>query len=113
MNNAKYLEYLEWGREDWYERHGLDYETLKNQDIITVLVRIIANYRCEAFQNDRLRVASELQRVGNTSFTMSQSITNQHNQLVLDAEVVLVTLSPIQHSKIRVPSIIRQLEISS
>ena len=27
VNNAKYLEYLEWGREEWYERSGLSYET--------------------------------------------------------------------------------------
>ena len=23
VNNAKYVEYLEWGREEWYERNGL------------------------------------------------------------------------------------------
>ena len=26
VNNAKYVEYLEWGREEWYERRGFPYE---------------------------------------------------------------------------------------
>lgn len=27
VNNAKYLEYFEWGREEWYEQCALPYET--------------------------------------------------------------------------------------
>ena len=29
VNNAKYLEYLEWGREEWYEAGNLQYDILK------------------------------------------------------------------------------------
>jgi len=109
VNNAKYLEYLEWGRENWYEQHGLDYARLKNQGLVTVLVRISANYRREAIQNDKLRISTHLTQVGNTSFTMEQSITNHHENLVLDAEVILVTVDPISRNKVRVPKSIRQL----
>lgn len=109
VNNAKYLEYLEWGRENWYEQHGLDYARLKNQGFVTVLVRISANYRREAIQNDKLRISTHLTQVGNTSFTMEQSITNHHENLVLDAEVILVTVDPISRNKVRVPKSIRQL----
>lgn len=109
VNNAKYLEYLEWGRENWYEQHGLDYALLKNQGFVTVLVRISANYRREAIQNDKLRISTHLTQAGNTSFTMEQSITNHHGNLVLDAEVILVTVDPITRNKVRVPESIRQL----
>ena len=29
VNNAKFVEYLEWGREEWYERHGFPYDCLR------------------------------------------------------------------------------------
>lgn len=108
VNNAKYLEYLEWGREDWYEQRGLDYETLKNFDIVTVVVHVSANYRREAVQNDRLEIATWLHSVGQTSMTMKQEIHNQRRELVLDAEFVIVTIDPKSHGKTRVPDRIRQ-----
>lgn len=107
VNNAKYLEYLEWGREDWYEQCGLDYETLKNLGIVTVVAHVSANYRRESVQNDRLRIQTRLKEVGNTSFRMQQFIYNQRDELVLDAEFVVVTVNPDTHQKVRVPDEIR------
>jgi thioesterase III len=113
VNNAKFLEYLEWGREDWYEQHGLDYDTLKALGAVTVVVHVSANYRREAVQNDRLRIQTQLTEVGNTSFKMKQWIYNQRDELVLDAEFVIVTVDPETHQKVRVPEAIRsQLEVS-
>jgi acyl-CoA thioester hydrolase/thioesterase-3 len=108
VNNAKYLEYLEWGREDWYEQHGLDYNTLKAANIVTVVVHVSADYRREAVQNDRLTITSWLERVGNTSFVMKQTIHNQHGDLVLEAEFVIVTVDPVSRQKVRVPDAIRR-----
>jgi thioesterase-3 len=107
VNNAKFLEYLEWGREDWYEQHQLDYETLKALGAVTVVVHVSANYRREAVQNDRLRIQTQLSEVGNTSFRMKQWIYNQRDELVLDAEFVIVTVDPVTHQKVRVPDAIR------
>jgi YbgC/YbaW family acyl-CoA thioester hydrolase len=108
VNNAKYLEYLEWGREDWYEQLGLDYYTLKQMGFLTVVVHISADYRREALQNDRLRIRTVVDRVGNTSFVMKQTIDNQRGERVMDAEVVLVTIDPVTRQKVRVPDVIRQ-----
>nr|WP_083486574.1 thioesterase family protein [Alicyclobacillus ferrooxydans] len=109
VNNAKYLEYLEWGREDWYEQLGLDYQTLKDMDIVTVVAHISADYKAEAIQNDRLRIITWLDSVRNTSMTMKQTINNQHDVVVLEATVVIVTVSASSHEKIRVPDQIRSL----
>ncbi|WP_026962123.1 YbgC/FadM family acyl-CoA thioesterase [Alicyclobacillus herbarius] len=107
VNNAKFLEYLEWGREDWYEQMGLDYETLRDMGFVTVVVRVCADYRLEARQNDRLRVRTNLVRVGNTSFVMKQEIVNQNEQQVVEAEFVLVTVDPATRQPVRVPDAIR------
>ncbi|MCL6625826.1 acyl-CoA thioesterase [Alicyclobacillus shizuokensis] len=108
VNNAKFLEYLEWGREDWYEQLGLDYATLRDLGVVTVVVNVNANYRREARQNDNLRVRTNLLRVGRTSFVMAQEIVNQRGERILDAEITLVTIDPVARSKVPVPDRIRQ-----
>jgi thioesterase III len=109
VNNAKYLEYLEWGREDWYETHGFDYSKLKEMDIVTVVAHISVDYRNEAVQNDHLRITTTLQSVGNTSFTMQQAINNHRGVLVIAATVISVTVSASAHTKVRVPEKFRGL----
>lgn len=109
VNNAKYLEYLEWGREDWFEQQGLDYDTLKAAGAVTVVVHVSASYRKETMQNDRLRIRTTRGEVGNTSFRMIQQIMNQHDEVVIDAEFVIVTVNPDTHQKTRVPDVIRKL----
>jgi thioesterase III len=109
VNNAKFLEYLEWGRENWYESQGLDYQTLKKAGIVTVVVHVSADYKREAIQNDKLSIHSWLHRVGNTSFTMKQNIWNQRQETVLSAEFVIVTVHPDTRLPVRVPELLRQL----
>ncbi len=109
VNNAKYLEYLEWGREDWFEQHGLDYETLKAAGAVTVVVHVSASYRKESVQNDRLRIRTSIGEIGNTSFRMLQQIVNQRDEPVIDAEFVIVTVNPETHEKTRVPDVIRNI----
>lgn len=110
VNNAKYLEYLEWGREDWFEQQGLDYDTLKAAGAVTVVVHVSASYRHESIQNDRLRIRTSRGDVGNTSFRMIQQIVNQCDEVVIDAEFIIVTVDPETHQKTRVPEVIRQID---
>jgi acyl-CoA thioesterase FadM len=43
VNNAKIVEYLEWGREEWYDRNGLEYDKLKAMGATTVTVNVNVN----------------------------------------------------------------------
>ncbi|MED4728738.1 acyl-CoA thioesterase [Aneurinibacillus migulanus] len=92
VNNAKYLEYLEWGREEWYEQANLPYDTFLELGIQTVTVNITINYRKECVQNDRLIITTKPERLGRTSYTLKQEIYNQRNELVADALVTSVTM---------------------
>ena len=42
LNNAKFVEYLEWGREEWYESHGFGYDHLEELRVITVVLAVAA-----------------------------------------------------------------------
>lgn len=103
VNNAKYLEYLEWGREEWYEQNNLHYDKLLSWGIQTVTVNININYRKECRQGDQLSIITKPERLGRTSFVVKQEIGNQHQELVADASVTIVTMDSTSRKSCPVP----------
>src|SRR5262245_62082377 len=93
VNNAKFVEYLEWGREEWYDRHGFAYDRLEGLGAITVVGNINLIYRRPCHQGDRLRISTRPQGRGRTSFTFTQRI-DRADGTVADAVVTLVTVDP-------------------
>jgi YbgC/YbaW family acyl-CoA thioester hydrolase len=104
VNNAKFVEYLEWGREEWYDRQGFDYDRLEALGAVTVVVNLNLNLRQPCHQGDRLRIVTAPQRRGRTSFALAQRIeraggercfaSEQSTTVVADAVVTLVTIDP-------------------
>ena len=94
VNNAKYVEYFEWGREEWYDRHGFAYDPLKGLGAITVVVNINLNFRQPCHQGDRLRIITWPRRRGRTSFALAQRIDRVDGTVVADGVVTLVTVDP-------------------
>ncbi|MEW4569181.1 acyl-CoA thioesterase [Tautonia sp. JC769] len=103
VNNGKYVDYLEWGREDWYERHQLDYDTLLSLGAITVTVNLNLNFRRECRQGERLTVVTRPERLGRTSFALSQEIRKADGTIAADAVVTLVTIDPGSRASRPVP----------
>jgi acyl-CoA thioester hydrolase/thioesterase-3 len=108
VNNTKYLEYYEWGREDWYEQHNLPYDALSDQGIITVVARAEVDYRAAAKQNDQLWITSRLLQVGRTSFHMQQKIVGDTGEIVNEALFVIVTVDRETGKPVPVPTAISQ-----
>lgn len=106
VNNAKYLEYYEWGREDWYEQHNLPYDALLDRGIITVVARAEIDYRQPAKQNDQLTITSWVSSLGRKSFRMKQHITGTKGQLISEALFIIVTVTPSTSAPIPVPEAI-------
>ena len=94
VNNAKYVEYLEWGREEWYERQGFPYDRLQGLGAATVVVNINLNLRRACVQGDRLRIRTWPERRGRTSFVLAQRIDKEDGETVADARITLVTIDP-------------------
>ncbi len=109
VNNAKYLEYLEWGREEWYEQAGLNYATFAGMGIQTVTVNININYRKECKQGDHLVVHTCPEQVGRSSYVLKQEIYNQQGVLCADALVTSVTMDAIKRKSREVPEKLRKL----
>ncbi|WP_270170663.1 acyl-CoA thioesterase [Paenibacillus sp. SYP-B4298] len=109
VNNAKYLEYLEWGREEWYESSGLHYEVLKELGVLTVTANININYRKECVQGERLVVRTSPERIGTKSFVLSQQIMSQSGDVCADALITLVTIDTVTRHSTAVPQRLRAM----
>jgi thioesterase III len=109
VNYAKFVEYLEWGREEWYDRHGFAYDRLKVLGAITVVVNINLNFRQPCHQGDRLRIITRPRRRGHTSFELAQRIDRADGTEVADAVVTLVTVDPDTRRARPVPEEFAQL----
>jgi thioesterase-3 len=92
VNNAKFLEYMEWSREDWYNKAELPFDTFTALGLGTVVVNININYHKEARLGQHLTVSTAPVRKGRTSFVLKHVILNANEELVADAEVVNVTI---------------------
>jgi thioesterase III len=103
VNNAKYVEYLEWGREEWYERNGLPYERLLELGAVTVTVNLNLNFRKECRQGEVLVILTRPERLGRTSFALRQEIRKRTGDVAADAVVTIVTIDPARRTSRPVP----------
>ena len=103
LNNAKFVEYLEWGREEWYECHGFGYDRLEGLGAITVVVNISLNYRPPCHQGDRLRIVTSPQRRRHSSFALAQRIEKSDGTVAADGVVTIVTVDPDTRRAVPLP----------
>ncbi|MEH7503052.1 thioesterase family protein [Neobacillus drentensis] len=102
VNNVKLVDYLDEARKDWYHYCIL-------LGVEAVVVHIGADFKKEVFNNEKLLVRTWLERVGNTSFTLKQTILNGREELVVSAEVILTTINRETRQKVSVPNEVRRL----
>lgn len=92
VNNARFLEYLERARMDWYSRCDPDLNVAGQTHLGTVVVNIDINYRRECFSGDRLSIVTRPRTRGRTSYVLCQEIFNGDGQCVCDARVTSVVM---------------------
>jgi thioesterase-3 len=111
VNNAKYVEYLEWGRCDELEKHGVNLWEMVKEGVGFAVVNLNVNFRREAFVGEVLVVDSKFTRIRNNKIgTIEQSIRRRSNgEVVCDAEVTFLAFDLNAHKSIAMPDGIRRL----
>jgi YbgC/YbaW family acyl-CoA thioester hydrolase len=92
VNNARFLEYFENGRLDWYNRCDPALNNLTDKRLGTVVVNIDINYRRECFCGAQLSVVTKPYTRGRTSYVLHQEIYDHEGRCVSDAKVTSVVM---------------------
>jgi len=90
VNNARYLEFLEAARWDYFS-NILTLDFLQKKNLIYTVVNININYRREATLDQVLTVSCKLKQIRNRSFIIEQTIAlKDSGEVVADALVTAV-----------------------
>jgi thioesterase-3 len=103
VNNAVYLEYMEWSREDWYNQIGLPFDTFSKLGIGTVTANINIDYVKELRLGESITISTEPIRRGRSSFVLKHEIHNQKDELVATALATCVTIDLNKRKSIPMP----------
>ena len=103
VNNARFLDYFERGRRDWYNRCDPTLVENSGKSLGTVIVNININYRRECFAGDRLTVVTRPETRGRTSYVLHQEILNESEEDVADAKVTSVVMEMTTRKVVRLP----------
>jgi len=78
VNNAVYINWLEHGRCKMLQDKGLDYtRIIDNWGVRYMTVRTEIDYRQPLHLGDNVEISTQVERVGNTSVTLSQKVAKQ------------------------------------
>ncbi|PLT35611.1 thioesterase family protein [Bacillus sp. V5-8f] len=102
VSNVTLFDYLDQARKEWYY-------FCRMHDVSAVVVHVSMDFKKEIFDKEKLYIKTVMNRVGNTSFTLTQTIVNQQKELVAQAEVVLATIDRETRMKVSVPDELRTL----
>lgn len=103
VNNAKYLEYMEWARFDWIWEKGYTLDEMKRRAIMPVVVNININYRKELKMREEVVALTNVVKVGEKSFVIRQELYNAGEVLVADADVTMVMIDANTRQSISLP----------
>ena len=105
VNNAKYVEFLEWGRCDEIEKYGINLWDMVKQGLGFAVVNLSISYRKEAFAGDILEIKTIFREVRNKKIgIIDQVITKQGStEVVCKAEVTFMIFDIKKHKSITMP----------
>ncbi len=108
VNNAIYLNYLEFARMELLEQKGLTLNRMKEAGVMLVIRKIAIEYKVPAISGDIIEIRSQLRSYRNTGGVFHQQIVRQKDEkLLAEADVEWVTVNR-DGRPIRVPNFIRK-----
>lgn len=96
VNNGRYLEFLEEGRWDYFDRHAF-IELFEGEQLAFVVANINISYRRPAYNGELLRITSAMDSLGNKSARMLQQVwlveEGEVTALVADAVITFCLMN--------------------
>jgi len=94
VNNAVYLNYLEYARDQYIEQHGLDYQELVASGGGIFVAEARLSYLSPALPGEELTLTTEPEEWGAAFLVLKQDLWGPQKRAVLEAHLKLVWVSP-------------------
>ncbi len=108
VNNATYLNYLEFGRIEAMEKKKLPLRKLKEEGYMSIVKRIEIDYKYPATVGDNLVIRSYISQYRKTSGIFRQEILLEENQRICAEADVLWVYVNLQGQPVRIPSFVQE-----
>ena len=111
VNNARYIEFLEWDRVQMAADLGVDFMGMVAEGIGPAVVHLEINYRKEASMGDILIIRSQPIEIKNGKVgIIKQTITNKKTgEIICDALVTFVMFDLRQRKSVPMPESMKKL----
>lgn len=86
---ANYLKYLEEGRSEYCISKGVNLRQLADAEVLFVVAHTEINYRSPGRYQDKLKVITSVEKIGNTSIQFIQNIARD-NKAIIDSKTIWV-----------------------
>lgn len=106
VNNAVYLNYMEFARTAVLETKGIPLDKLKDMGWLAVIRKIEIVYKAPATFGNNLLIRTCLKEIGTTSITFHQNIYLDDQRIATEADVTVVFIN-LQGRPLRIPKIIQ------
>ena len=87
VNNAVYLNFLEYGRMEFLHAIGFDFKGITAAGFFLFVTHIDIHYKAPAVLDDELNISVETTKLGKISGTFKQEISKKDGTLCAEAEV--------------------------
>jgi len=87
---AKYLEFLEEARTEFFEDNGLPLTKLYDKGVFFVVARQEVDYKFPARYLDTLDIKTWIEDISNVRINFGYEVKNQEDKLIIQAKTILV-----------------------
>lgn len=89
VHHGNYALYLEMARIEWLRKLGISYKSMEEEGIGLPVVSLSINFKKSALYDDVIKVKTQLKKQPTALVQFEYELTNQKDQLLCTAEVVL------------------------
>jgi YbgC/YbaW family acyl-CoA thioester hydrolase len=103
VNNAVYLNYLEYGRMEYLHQINFDYNGIVKAGYYLYVTHIDIYYKESAFLDDKIKIEVSAKSLGAVSGTIHEVLTKQDGSVCAEADVTWASVSSETGRPTRLP----------
>jgi acyl-CoA thioester hydrolase len=104
--HGNYAQYLEMGRISWLRSFDLSYKEMEESGIMLPVISLQVNYKKSALFDDLLTLKTILKKTPSVRIEFDYILLNQNNEILAEANTVLVFMDVNKKRPIRCPDYI-------